>query len=116
MKFFTFLSIAALLLAPPTVLAGNGPKGGPSFADYEWTEIVATDFLTVERWEPRAGLEAVVLDGDFFVLGGRTPNPWVSPLEGGPIPGDSTLWGDVWRSGDRGESEKDHREFRECAR
>jgi hypothetical protein len=104
MKFFTFLSIAALLLAPSTVLAGNGPKGGPSFADYEWTEIVATDFLTVERWEPRAGLEAVVLDGDFFVLGGRTPNPWVPPLEGGPIPGDSTLWGDVWRSGDRGEN------------
>lgn len=40
---------------------------------------------------------------DLYVLGGRTPNPWVAPPDG-PLPGDSTIHGDVWRSDDRGET------------
>ena len=46
-------------------------------------------------WGPRAGLRVLELDGALFVLGGRTPND-------STIPGDSQIWGDVWRSDDGG--------------
>ncbi len=52
-------------------------------------------------WGGRAGVEAVSLDGSFYLLGGRTPNRF-TPFPDGPIPGDSTIWGDVWRSDDSG--------------
>jgi len=78
--------------------AGNGPKGGPSFVDYEWTEVVATDFSTTERWEPRAGLQAVELHNELFVIAGRTP----SPVPGNPFA--SIIHGDVWVSTDLGET------------
>ena len=68
------------------------------FDAYDWTEINDD-----AAWTRRAGLETVVLDRDFYLMGGRTPNPWVAP-PAGPIPGDSTIWGDVWKSSDRGES------------
>jgi hypothetical protein len=35
-------------------------------------------------------------------MGGRTPNP--PPPAGPPIPGDSQIWGDVWKSKDQGAS------------
>jgi hypothetical protein len=97
-RFVTAVLILSACLLSHVALAGNGPKGKPTFEDYGWTEINGWALST-----PRAGLEAVVLDGDFYILGGRTPNPWTPPPLG-PIPGDSTLWGDVWRSDDRGES------------
>lgn len=77
----------------------KGPKGGPSFADYEWTEIVETDFLTPDRWEPRAGLQAVELHNHLFVIGGRTPLP---PTQQNPFA--SLIHGDVWVSSDLGET------------
>ncbi|MGB5759800.1 MAG: hypothetical protein WBM50_22995 [Acidimicrobiales bacterium] len=90
-------AVAILVLA---VLAGSAAAAAPRsrFDDYGWTEINGE-----APWGPRAGLEAVSVRGDFYLLGGRTPNPWVAPPEG-PIPGDSTIWGDVWKSSDRGES------------
>ena len=36
-----------------------------------------------------------------FLVGGRTPKP-PTPFPQGPIPGDSTIWGDTWRSDDLG--------------
>lgn len=98
MKFSSFLAFALVLIAHPCVLAGNGPKGGPSFADYEWTEVVATDFFTNERWEPRAGLQAVELHNHVFVIAGRTPNPTSDN------PFASTIHGDVWVSPDLGQT------------
>jgi len=62
---------------------------------WEWTEINAS-----ADWSPRAGLQALALEGSLYVLGGRTPRPFMFP----PLPGDSDLWGDVWRSDDRGRS------------
>jgi hypothetical protein len=50
---------------------------------------------------PTLHAEAVRLGRSFFLLGGRTPNPF-TPFPDGPIPGDSTIWGDVWRSDDLG--------------
>jgi len=99
MKFFTFLLVLALVIAPSIGAAGKGPKGGPSFESYEWSEIVETDFLEPERWEPRAGLQAVELHNHLFVIAGRTPLP-PSPPDFNPFA--SLIHGDVWASPDLG--------------
>ena len=64
------------------------------FESYTWAEVNPS-----AAWEARAGLQTVELAGRFFLLGGRTPNPPMMPF---PIPGDSTIWSDVWVSDDRG--------------
>jgi hypothetical protein len=63
------------------------------FESYDWEELAAGP-----RWEPRAGLQALELDGQFYVFGGRTPRPPMMPV----IPGDSDIWSDVWVSPDQG--------------
>jgi hypothetical protein len=98
MKSLTPVLITVLVIASSSVSAGKGPKGGPSFMDYEWTEIVATDFDTTERWEPRAGLQAVEFHNHLFVIAGRTP----SPTSENPFA--SFIHGDVWVSPDLGET------------
>jgi len=50
------------------------------------------------EWSARAGLQAVSIDNDFYIMGGRTPKPPTFP----PIPGDSYIWNDVWKSTDKG--------------
>ena len=101
MRYLKFYLITALLVSASAAFAGKGPKGGPSFTDYEWTEIVATDFLTSDRWEPRAGLQAVELHNHLFVSAGRTPLP-PSPPDFNPFA--SLIHGDVWVSPDLGET------------
>ncbi len=90
--------LISLFVFPFAAAAGNGPKGGPSFESYEWTEIVETDFFDFNRWEPRAGLQAVELHNHLFVIAGRTPKP--------PPAGqfESIIHGDVWVSDDLGET------------
>lgn len=61
-------------------------------------EGVWTAINSDAAWTRRAGLQVVELGGSFYLLGGRTSRPWTFP----PIPGDSDIWGDVWRSDDRG--------------
>ena len=63
------------------------------FESYEWTEVNGD-----APWEARAGLQVVDIDGRFYLMGGRTPNPPSFP----PIPGDSQIWGDVWISEETG--------------
>jgi len=66
-----------------------------SFTEYEWTEL--NEGAT---WEARAGLQAVEFNHHFYLMGGRTPiDPAIIP-----VPGASTIWGDVWKSADRGKS------------
>jgi hypothetical protein len=65
------------------------------FEAYDWSQVAAGN-----RWQARAGLQAVELDNRFYVLGGRSPR---APM-GTPIPGDSDLWADVWTSDDQGVS------------
>ncbi|MGH1493767.1 MAG: hypothetical protein ACRBK7_30955 [Acidimicrobiales bacterium] len=97
-RLLIIVVLAALLaaVAGPAASADQRDR----FDDYTWTEV-----NDEAPWGSRAGLEAVPLRGDFYILGGRTPNPWVAPPDG-PIPGDSTIWGDVWRSRDRGQTWK----------
>src|SRR5512137_1102118 len=67
----------------------QGVASGLDFGSYTWTKITAN-----AQWTPRAGLQVVELGGRFFLMGGRTPtNPATSP-----VPGASTIWGDVWTS------------------
>ena len=101
MKIFAIsIFFTTLVFAHSTVSAGNGPKGGPSFSDYQWTEIVETDFFDPNRWEPRAGLQAVELHNHLFVIAGRTPLAPPPPFN----PFASTIHGDVWVSPDLGET------------
>jgi len=93
LKFVYLLS--ALLLFSIGSAEAKGPKGGPSFPYYEWTEIRPTDFLDPNHWEPRAGLQAVELHNRLYVIAGRSPV--VSE-----IPRDSFIHGDVWVSDDLG--------------
>jgi len=51
-------------------------------------------------WSPRAGLQVVQLYNSLYLMGGRTPRPPSFPF----IPGDSDIWGDVWKSADNGNS------------
>ena len=87
-----FPVVAGLLLCFTTAHAG---KGAPDFESYEWTLINEE-----AQWAPRAGLQVVSLRNRFYLMGGRTPRPPTFP----PIPGDSDIWGDVWKSNDKGAS------------
>ena len=95
----TVLLTAGLLVGlVGSATAKNGRTRTERFEAYVWDEVNPGT-----PWAPRAGLEAVAVGKTFYVLGGRTPNPWVPPPNG-PLPGDSTIHGDVWRSTDRGET------------
>lgn len=85
------------LLVPAAVLvcAISLGAGALDFASYEWTEVNGS-----ASWAARAGLQVVTLRNRFFLMGGRTPlDPATMPY---PIPGASTIWGDVWTSDDLG--------------
>jgi N-acetylneuraminic acid mutarotase len=69
-----------------------GRSAPPDLGSYQW-ELINGD----SDWERRAGLQAVKLNGSFFVMGGRTP---LSEF----IPFASKIFGDVWESPDEGVS------------
>lgn len=101
MKFSkSFVFFASFFVIQSAFGKGEGPKGGPSFSDYQWTQIVETNFLEPNRWEPRAGLQAVELHNHLFVIAGRTPLAPPPPFN----PFASTIHGDVWVSPDLGET------------
>jgi hypothetical protein len=98
-------SIRRALVALPVALAALAAACAPmppvapepnQFDGHEWSRV-SDD----APWGRRAGVESVVLGDSMFLVGGRTPNPYVAFPEG-PIPGDSTIWGDTWRSDDLG--------------
>ena len=100
MKFIKIAGVCLSFVFLHSNALAKGPKGGPSFTHYEWTEIVETDFETADRWEPRAGLQAVELHNHLFVIGGRTPEAPPPPFN----PFASIIHGDVWVSPDLGET------------
>ena len=78
---------------------------GKNFKSWEWTVIKENQVVLppepgfppdLSHWSARAGLQAIHLNGDFYIMGGRTPIP-------GP-PGNSIIHGDVWKSSDYGKT------------
>ncbi len=81
----------AVAVAPQAALGGETAKKDTTGGDWKLVKKKAP-------WEARAGLQAVTLGGKMYVLGGRVPNPPATP----PIPGDSRLLNDVWRTDNGG--------------
>jgi hypothetical protein len=91
----SFLFIVGALVAA-ALLAPAGASASP-LSSYRWSEV--TD---AAPWSARAGLQVVEIGGRFYLMGGRTPRPLRNP----PVPGDSDITSDVWRSDDRGRTWK----------
>jgi len=92
MKYMAATILIAMFLILPASAEDRNDLAG-DFSRYEWTlENGDAD------WARRAGLQVVELDGQIYLIGGRTP---LDPMEV-PVPGASTIHGDVWRSGDQG--------------
>ena len=90
--------LAAAAACVPAPASNQSESANPRFDAYKWSQLADG-----APWGSRAGAEAVYLDGSFYLLGGRTPNR-PTPFPEGPIPGDSKIWGDVWRSDDSGKT------------
>ena len=76
----------------------SGPQPPPGAPDPTADELATFGWATVNDdapWAARAGLRVVELGDRLLLLGGRTPNQ-------STIPGDSTIWADVWASDDGG--------------
>jgi hypothetical protein len=88
-------TLAAALLTLVALTAGTAATAVAAGPTIGWKQVNPH-----ADWAARAGLQAVEVGGRFFVMGGRTPtDPAIVP-----IPGASTIWGDVWSSADRGRS------------
>ena len=64
---YSLLSLIGLAILPLSAAAGGKSNG---FNNYDWTEVNAR-----APWVARAGLEAVVLDGDLTVAPSNGPIP-----------------------------------------
>ncbi len=95
-KSFPITTILVLfLLFHFSVQAQRGNNNRKNFKHWTW-EQVNDD----ANWSPRAGLQVLNLNNQFFLFGGRTPlDPSSLPF---PVPGASIIWGDVWNSLDYG--------------
>jgi len=65
------------------------------FEKFSWEEINDGSGIT---WNPRAGLQAAKLKGDFYVMGGRAPVQFPKTF------GESVFYNDVWHSSDQGDT------------
>ena len=84
------------VLAAVAIEAGPQPPEGPAAPTVDELGAFAWTTATPDApWKARAGLRVVDLDGRLILLGGRTPNQ-------STMPGDSTIWADVWASDDGG--------------
>lgn len=90
--FIRRMTISALCAATLVGIA-LADKGAPDIGSYSWTVVRPTVPVDPNMWAPRAGLRAVELRNDLYVMGGRGPFSFDS---GTPI------YGDVWKSRDLG--------------
>lgn len=88
---------AALAVVLFSALGGLavGADGAYDLGSYEWTNIRPTVPSDPLIWSPRAGLQAVELKNDLYVMGGRGPFA---------LEGETAIYGDVWKSTDLGTS------------
>lgn len=86
------LVVCLIALPGPSLMAQGKGNGAP---EQQWK------LLTDEPgWAARAGLQAVQLNKQLYVMGGRTP---LDPATN-PVPGASIIWSDVWKSSNGGRS------------
>ena len=89
--------IARLALVTACALAASLPAAASDSAtdldSYRWTNVRPTVPFDPGMWAPRAGLQAVELGNDLYVMGGRGPFSFETP---------TVLYGDVWKSSDVG--------------
>lgn len=78
-----------------TLWHAAAPAKSADLGSYQWFEVTPSS-----SWAPRAGLEVLHFADELYLMGGRTPiDPAIEPVFGA-----STIWGDVWKSGDGGAS------------
>ena len=78
------------LVATGSAIAG---EGATKISSYEWINVRPTVPFNPGMWAPRAGLQAVELRNDLYVMGGRGPFSFET---------ETMLYGDVWKSTDVG--------------
>ena len=78
------------LMAHGLALAGEGAS---DIGSYRWTNVRPTVPFDPTTWSPRAGLQALELRNDLYVMGGRGPFSFET---------ETVLHGDVWKSTDLG--------------
>ena len=81
------------IAAPVLCLLASSVVSADWIGNWQWDKINCD-----APWTRRAGLQVVESDGAFYLMGGRTARPPMDP----PIPGDSDIWSDVWKSTDQG--------------
>ena len=92
LRFTTSLAVIAACTAGSTgsTLAGGGAT---DIKTYTWTEVRPTAPFDPTIWAPRAGLQALELRNELYVMGGRGPFSFETQ---------TVLYGDVWKSADLG--------------
>ena len=84
-----FLAVSAVLAFGVVFAEG----GATNIESYTWTNVRPTAPFDPTMWAPRAGLQAVELRNDLYVMGGRGPFSFET---------ETVLYGDVWKSTDVG--------------
>ena len=81
------------LLAVGLSVPAMAEQGTADIDSYTWTNTRPTVPFDPLMWEPRAGLRALELKNDLYVMGGRGPFSFET---------ETPIYGDVWKSSDRG--------------
>jgi N-acetylneuraminic acid mutarotase len=87
---YSLVVTACALAATGAAIAG---EGATSIGSYRWMNVRPTVPFDPGMWAPRAGLQAVELRNDLYVMGGRGPFSFET---------ETVLYGDVWKSSDVG--------------
>jgi len=87
-----FLSVAAAAVIVTVNVAGAA-ESATDVSSYGWTNVRPTVPFDPNMWAPRAGLQALELRNDLYVMGGRGPFSFET---------ETVLYGDVWKSSDTG--------------
>jgi hypothetical protein len=85
----SIVTACALAATGPAIAGGSAT----SIGSYRWMNVRPTVPFDPGMWAPRAGLQAVELRNDLYVMGGRGPFSFET---------ETVLYGDVWKSTDVG--------------
>jgi len=95
MNLLRTIGRSAIVLGCVVAAAGlaNARGSATDIGNYRWTNVRPTVPFDPTMWAPRAGLQALDLRNDLYVMGGRGPFSFETA---------TVLYGDVWRSTDVG--------------